>query len=136
MVLLYGAAAALFTPLAFSTGLQLGEKGEISLSRTTTETTIGATAGLVMSTVLGSIPAIASRDLGLPIRAATQKFDEATRTLKPEKILELTPKGTRVGIDVYIKKLKESYKNISAEEYDRLTNTLTFRAKLFFGKSD
>ena len=38
-----------------------------------------------MSTVLGSIPAIASRDLGLPIRAATQKFDEATRTLKPEK---------------------------------------------------
>ena len=40
-------------------------------------------------------------------------------------MLQLTPKGTRVGIDAYIQKLKESYKNISAEEYDRLTNTLT-----------
>ena len=121
----YGAAAALFTPLAFSTGLQLGEKGEISLSRTTTETTIGATAGLLMSTVLGSIPAIASRDLGLPIRAATQKFGEAVKPIPPQRMLELTPKGTRVGIDAYIQKLKESYKNISAEEYDRLTHTLT-----------
>ena len=39
------------------------EKGEIALGRTTTETTIGATAGLVMSTIFGGIPAMAARDL-------------------------------------------------------------------------
>ena len=30
-----GAAASILTPLAFSTGMQLGEKGEVSLNRTT-----------------------------------------------------------------------------------------------------
>ena len=45
--ILYGAMGSVLTPLAFSTAMQLGEQGVISGSRTTLETTIGATAGLL-----------------------------------------------------------------------------------------
>ena len=55
----YGAAAALFTPLAFSTGPTRWKRRD-SLGRTTTETTMSATAGLVMSTIFGGIPAMAT----------------------------------------------------------------------------
>ena len=112
----YGAAAALFTPLAFSTGLQLGEKGEISLGRTTTETTIGATAGLVMSTIFGGIPALAARDLGIAEPQVRQAFIKATKNIKADKLLELTPDGdSRVATNVLIKELRKQYTNVSEE---------------------
>jgi len=56
-----GAMASTLMPFAFSTGLQLGEKGEIDANRTTAETTLGATAGLLISTALGGISALTSR---------------------------------------------------------------------------
>ena len=121
----YGAAAALFTPLAFSTGLQLGEKGEISLGRTTTETTIGATAGLVLSTIFGAIPAMAARDLGITEAKARQAFINATRNIKPEKLLDLTPdQQGRVATRAMINELKKQYKNVSDDEFARLVNTM------------
>ena len=121
----YGAAAALFTPLAFSTGLQLGEKGEISLSRTTTETSIGATAGLVMSTVFGAIPALAARDLGIAEPQVRQAFIRATKNMKADKLLELTPDGdSRVATNALIKELRKQYTNVSEEEFARLANTM------------
>jgi len=121
----YGAAAALFTPLAFSTGLQLGEKGEISLGRTTTETTIGATAGLVMSTVFGAIPALAARDLGIAEPQVRQAFIRATKNMKADKLLELTPDGdSRVATNALIKELRKQYTNVSEEEFARLANTM------------
>ena len=120
----YGAAAALFTPLAFSTGLQLGEKGEISLGRTTTETTIGATAGLVLSTIFGGIPALAARDLNISEPKVRQAFVNATKNMKPDKLLELTPDGNRVATRALIKELRKQYKDVSTEEFNRLANTM------------
>ena len=120
----YGAAAALFTPLAFSTGLQLGEKGEISLGRTTTETTIGATAGLVLSTIFGGIPALAARDLNIPEPKVRQALINATKNINPDKLLELTPDGNRVATRALIKELRKQYKDISTEEFNRLVNTM------------
>jgi hypothetical protein len=116
----YGAAAALFTPLAFSTGLQLGEKGEIALGRTTTETTIGATAGLVLSTALGAIPAIAAKELNIPIDKARQAFDRANKNIKPEKLLELNPQGSRVATSNMLKELKKTYKDVTQNEFQRI----------------
>ena len=120
----YGAAAALFTPLAFSTGLQLGEKGEISLGRTTTETTIGATAGLVLSTIFGGIPALAARDLNIAEPKVRQAFVNATKNINPDKLLELTPDGNRVATRALIKELRKQYKDVSTEEFNRLANTM------------
>ena len=121
----YGAAAALFTPLAFSTGLQLGEKGEIALGRTTTETTIGATAGLVMSTIFGGIPAMAARNLDIPIDKARQAFERANKNIKPEKLLDITPEGPRVATTRYIRELKKEFSDINNNEFQRLANEIT-----------
>ena len=60
-------------PFAFSTGLQLGEKGDIDLNRTTAETTFGATAGLLLSTAFGGISALGSKATYVP----QTKFNQA-----------------------------------------------------------
>ena len=121
----YGAAAALFTPLAFSTGLQLGEKGEIALGRTTTETTIGATAGLVLSTALGAIPAMVSKQLDIPIDKVRQAAERGNKNISPTKYLELTEDGSRVSTRNLIKELKKTYSGISEGEFQRLNNIIT-----------
>lgn len=59
--ILYGAMGSVLTPLAFSTAMQLGESGKISGSRTTAETTIGATAGLLISGALGTVSGLVSK---------------------------------------------------------------------------
>jgi hypothetical protein len=115
----YGAAASLFTPLAFSTGLQLGEKGEISLGRTTTETTIGATAGLVLSTVLGGISAITTRELGIPEQKIRQALIQTTKDINANNLLALTKDNSgRVITKRLIENLKSQYKDISDEHFE------------------
>lgn len=59
--ILYGAMGTVLTPLAFSTAMQLGEQGVISGSRTSLETTIGATAGLLLSGGIGAISGLATK---------------------------------------------------------------------------
>ena len=59
--ILYGAMGTVLTPLAFSSAMQLGEQGVISGSRTSLETTIGATAGLLLSGGIGAISGLASK---------------------------------------------------------------------------
>ena len=121
----YGAAASLFTPLAFSTGLQLGEKGEISLGRTTTETTIGATAGLVLSTVLGGISAITTRELGIPEQKIRQALIQTTKDINANNLLALTKDNSgRVITKRLIENLKSQYKNISDEHFDRVASMI------------
>ena len=61
-----GAMASTLLPFAFSTGIQLGEKGELDLQRTTAETTLGATAGILMSTAFGGISAMATKTTYVP----------------------------------------------------------------------
>jgi hypothetical protein len=85
-----GAAASILTPLAFSTGMQLGEKGEVSLNRTTSETTIGATAGLLISTALGATSALLTKKTGL----ANNVVNDAIRkgfSKDPATALDLNP---------------------------------------------
>jgi hypothetical protein len=85
-----GTTAALLTPLAFSTGLQLGEKGEISLNRTTSETTFGATAGILIATMLGGIGAIGSKAKLVP-DVELQKAIYNGYAKNPATALELDP---------------------------------------------
>ena len=59
--ILYGAMGSVLTPLAFSTAMQLGEQGVVSGSRTTLETTIGATAGLLISGGVAAISGLATK---------------------------------------------------------------------------
>lgn len=49
------------TPLAFSSAMQLGEQGVISGSRTSLETTIGATAGLLLSGGIGAVSGLITK---------------------------------------------------------------------------
>lgn len=59
--ILFGAMGSVLTPLAFSTATQLGEQGVVSGSRTTLETTIGATAGLLLSGGLAAVSGLATK---------------------------------------------------------------------------
>lgn len=59
--ILYGAMGSVLTPLAFSTAMQLGEQGVVSGSRTTLETTIGATAGLLISGGIAAVSGLATK---------------------------------------------------------------------------
>jgi hypothetical protein len=121
----YGAAATLFTPLAFSTGLQLGEKGELSLGRTATETSIGATAGLVLSTVFGGISALSSRELGIPEAKIRNALIQISKDVNPEKLLELSSnKQGRVVTDLLIKNLRKQYSGLSDKQFTRVANMI------------
>jgi hypothetical protein len=109
----HGAMASVLLPFAFSTGLQLGEKGEISASRTTAETTFGATAGLLTSLAFGGISALASRDMGI----APEKFNEAfinrVKSYKdPLDALEYTEKGVLKSIDDSLNDLSSTIKDL------------------------
>ena len=59
--ILYGAMGSVLTPLAFSTAMQLGENGVVSGSRATLETTVGATAGLLLSGGLAAVSGLATK---------------------------------------------------------------------------
>ena len=59
--ILYGAMGSVLTPLAFSTAMQLGEQGVVSGSRTTLETTVGATAGLLLSGGIAAVSGLATK---------------------------------------------------------------------------
>ena len=119
----YGAAATLFTPLAFSTGLQLGEKGEIDLSRTTTETTIGATAGLVLSSVFGGISAMTAKETGALPDKVNQAMTQAVRKRGLDKALDINTKtGNFKVVEDTFNLLKD---DIPADEFDRLATMIS-----------
>jgi len=119
----YGAAATLFTPLAFSTGLQLGEKGEIDLSRTTTETTIGATAGLVLSSVFGGISAMTAKETGALPDKVNQAMTQAVKKRGLDKALDINTKtGNFKIVEDTFNLLKD---DIPADEFDRLATMIS-----------
>jgi hypothetical protein len=119
----YGAAATLFTPLAFSTGLQLGEKGELDLGRTTTETTIGATAGLVLSSVFGGIGAMTARETSINPQKVNQALEKALKSRNPETALDINPKtGRYKAVEDTFNFLKD---DIPADEFERIATTVS-----------
>ena len=105
----HGAMASVLLPFAFSTGLQLGEKGEISASRTTAETTFGATAGLLTSLAFGSISALASRDMGIAPNKFNEAFIKRVKSYKdPLDALEFNEKGVIRSLDDTLKDLEST----------------------------
>jgi hypothetical protein len=119
----YGAAATLFTPLAFSTGLQLGEKGELDLGRTTTETTIGATAGLVLSSVFGGIGAMTARETGALPDKVNQAMLQAVNKRGIDKAFDINPKtGKYKVVEDTFNFLKD---DIPADEFERLSTMIS-----------
>jgi len=117
-----GAMASTLLPFAFSTGLQLGEKGEIDASRTTAETTFGATAGLLISTALGGISALGSKATFV----AQPKINQAiTNRLNKYQSLDDAIKITKTGNiklidDIIDTDLKNSLKNFKPEKIDAI----------------
>ena len=117
-----GAMASTLLPFAFSTGLQLGEKGEIDASRTTAETTFGATAGLLISTALGGISALGSKATFV----AQPKINQAiTNRLNKYQSLDDAIKITKTGNiklidDIIDTDLKDSLKNFKPEKIDAI----------------
>jgi hypothetical protein len=117
----HGAMASVLLPFAFSTGLQLGEKGEISASRTTAETTFGATAGLLMSLAFGGISALASRDIGINPAKFNESFIKRVNSYKnPLDALEYTEQGVLKSLDDSLKDLSSTIKDL-----DPITKTST-----------
>ena len=117
-----GAMASTLLPFAFSTGLQLGEKGEIDASRTTAETTFGATAGLLISTALGGISALGSKTTFV----AQPKINQAiTNRLNKYQSLDDAIKITKTGNiklidDIIDTDLKDSLKNFKPEKIEAI----------------
>ena len=117
-----GAMASTLLPFAFSTGLQLGEKGEIDASRTTAETTFGATAGLLISTALGGISALGSKATFV----AQPKINQAiTNRLNKYQSLDDAIKITKTGNiklidDIIDTDLKDSLKNFKPEKIEAI----------------
>jgi hypothetical protein len=117
----HGAMASVLLPFAFSTGLQLGEKGEISASRTTAETTFGATAGLLMSLAFGGVSALASRDIGINPAKFNESFIKRVNSYKnPLDALEYTEQGVLKSLDDSLKDLSSTIKDL-----DPITKTST-----------
>ena len=109
----HGAMASVLLPFAFSTGLQLGEKGEISASRTTAETTFGATAGLLTSLAFGGISALASRDIGIAPEKFNAAFINRIKSYKnPLDALEFNENGVIRSLDDTLKDLRSTIKDL------------------------
>ena len=104
-----GAIASLAVPLVFSTTWQLGEKAEIDPKRTAIETTIGATAGAVLSTTFAGVSALTSKLTFAPQpvvnKIINETFDEYQNN--PTKLLEFNNEGRYVFTDHILNKLKK-----------------------------
>ena len=91
-----GAFATLATPFVFSTVWQGSEDRTLDPKRTTIETTIGATAGAVISVGFAGMSAAASRALSVP---KIRTDSATTKVLKdngvdPKRLIEKTENGS------------------------------------------
>ena len=87
-----GAAATLLTPLVFSSSWQLGEDASLDAKRTTVETTIGASAGAVLSVGFAGTGALISKFTGLskPVvhNYQNKTYNKSTYKTNPEKLTD------------------------------------------------
>ena len=87
-----GAAATLLTPLVFSSSWQLGEDASLDAKRTTVETTIGASAGAVLSVGFAGTGALISKFTGLskPVvhNYQNRTYNKSTYKTNPEKLTD------------------------------------------------
>ena len=104
-----GAIATLGVPLMFSTTWQLGEKAEIDPKRTGIETTIGATAGALMSVVFAGAAAMAGKFTQAPRSVINEITNRTYNKYKsdPLKLIEFDNEGHYIFVKEPLKSIRK-----------------------------
>ena len=110
-----GAMASVLLPFGFSAGLQLGESGEIDGQRLTSETTLGATAGLIISTALGGLSAMTNKVTYVNQPKINQAIlNRINKYSSPDDALSFTKNGYyKITDDIIEQDLKDNIKNFT-----------------------
>jgi hypothetical protein len=111
-----GAFATLATPFVFSTTYQLGETGSLDPIRTTTETTLGASAGALFSIGFAGMGAMAHRlNKAIPkkniLEMQKQIFNKHGNNA--HKLLDFNAKGIYNSVDELLKEIDKQAKIIN-----------------------
>ena len=117
-----GAFATLATPFVFSSAWQLSEDANLDPKRTTIETTIGATAGAVISVGFAGMSAAAQRLTQLPRQRITSASAKILKDneLQPEQLVKKLESGNYKSVEDLLNELKS--------EVQDLQNPVKFRA--------
>jgi hypothetical protein len=117
-----GAMASTLLPFAFSTGLQLGESGQIDGKRLTVETTLGATAGLIISAGLGGLSAMTNRLTYVNQPTINQAIINRINKYKsPDEALSFTNNGFyKITDDIIEKDLKNNIKDFTPSKINAI----------------
>ena len=110
-----GAMATLGIPFAFSTAWQLGEDATLDPKRTTIETTIGATAGALISVGFAGTGALAQRLTQVPKNRVLQIQNQVLNKhgINPEKLLDYNENGIFRSVDELIDEIQKQTRIIT-----------------------
>ena len=110
-----GAMATLGIPFAFSTAWQLGEDATLDPKRTTIETTIGATAGALISVGFAGTGALAQRLTQVPKNRVLQIQNQVLNKhgINPEKLLDYNENGIFRSVDELINEIQKQTRIIT-----------------------
>jgi len=103
-----GAIATLAIPFVFSSTWQLAEDRTLDPKRTAVETTIGATAGALLSVGFAGMGALAQRMTQLPRARIIEIQSKVLKKhgVNPEKLLDYNKNGIFRGVDELIEEIK------------------------------
>ncbi len=110
-----GAMATLGIPFAFSTAWQLGEDATLDPKRTTVETTLGATAGALISVGFAGTGALAQRLTQVPKNRVLQIQNQVLNKhgINPEKLLDYNKNGIFRSVDELIDEIQKQTRIIT-----------------------
>ena len=117
-----GAMASTLLPFGFSAGLQLGEAGEIDGQRLTAETTLGATAGLIISSALGGLSAMTNKLTYVNQPKINQAIiNRINKYASPDDALNFTKNGYyKITDDIIEQDLKDTIKDFTPEKVNAI----------------
>ena len=109
-----GAFATLATPFVFSTVWQGSEDRTLDPKRTTIETTIGATAGAVISVGFAGMSAAAQRLTQAPGRTVSQATAKVLKDnqMQPEQLIKKLDSGNYKSVEDLLNELKKEVKDL------------------------
>ena len=110
-----GAMATLAVPFAFSSAWQLGEDATLDPKRTTVETTIGATAGALISVGFAGMGALAQRLTQIPKNRVIEIQNQVLNKhgINPEKLLDYNNNGIFRSVDELIDEIQKQTRIIT-----------------------
>ena len=110
-----GAMATLAVPFAFSTAWQLGEDATLDPKRTVVETTLGATAGALISVGFAGTGALAQRLTQVPKNRVLQIQNQVLNKhgINPEKLLDYNENGIFRSVDELIDEIQKQTRIIT-----------------------